>query len=86
MTNPRLLNFFNDLNNFSSHDVILGGDFILILNNDLDKIGGASQHSNYKAREVDCTHMRTMTLSDSFRIFHPFMKTFTRNQITPFTA
>ena len=30
--------------------------------------------------------MRAMNLSDSFRIFHPFMKTFTRIQITPFTA
>ena len=85
--NPHVFsNFFNDLNNFLSYDVILGGDFNLILNNDLDKIGGASQHSNYKAREVVRSHMRAMNLSNSFRIFHPFMKTFTRIQITPFTA
>ena len=31
-------NFFNDFNNFSSYDVILGGDFNLILNNNLDKM------------------------------------------------
>ena len=30
--------------------------------------------------------MLTMNLTDSFRIFHPFMKTFTRIQITPSTA
>ena len=85
--NPMVFpNFFNDLKNFSSYDVILGGGFNLILNNDLDKIGGASQHSNYKAREAIRSHMRAMNLSDSFRIFHSFMKTFTRIQITPFTA
>ena len=78
--------FFNDLNNFSSYDVILGGDFNLILNNDLDKISGAFQCSNYKAREVVCSHMLAINLSDSFCIFHPFMKTFTRIQITPYTA
>ena len=78
--------FFSDLNNFSSYDVILRGDFNLSLNNNLDKIVGASQHSNYKARKVVCSHMRAMNLSDSFRIFHPFMKTFTRIQITPFAA
>ena len=79
-------NFFNDLNNFSSCDVILGRDFNLILNNDLDKIDGECQHSNYKASEVVRSHMRAINLSDFFRIFHPFMKTFTRIQITPFTA
>ena len=75
------LNFFNDLNNFLSYDVILGGDFIL--NNDFDEIGGASQHSNYKAGMVVRSHMQTMNLSDSFRIFYPFTKTFTGIQITP---
>ena len=80
------LNFFNDHNNFSLYDTILGGDFNIILNNDLDKIGSASQHSNYKAREVVRSHMWAMNLSDFFWIFHPFMKTFTRIQITPFTA
>ena len=30
--------------------------------------------------------MLTTNPRDSFRIFHPFMKTFTRIQITPFTA
>ena len=85
--NPMFFSIFcNDLNNFSSYDVILGGDFNLILNNDLDKIGGASQHSNYKAREVVRSHMREMNLSGSFRVCHPFMKIFTRIQTTAFAA
>ena len=79
-------NLFNDLNNFLFYDLILGGDFHLNQNNDLDKIGGASQHSNYKAREVVRSHMQTMNLSDSCSNFHLFVKTFTRIQITPYTA
>ena len=73
--------FFKDLGNFLS-----GGDFNLILNNERDKISRTSQHSSYNAREVVRFHMRAMNLSDSFRIFDPFMKTFIRIQITPFTA
>ena len=52
----------------------------------LIKFGGASQQSNYKARAVVRSYTRTMKLSDSFRIFYPFMKTIIRIQITPFTA
>ena len=69
-------NFFDNFNNFSSYDLILR-DFNIILNNDPDKIGGAFQHSNYKAREVVSSHMWAMNLSDSFCILHLFMKTFT---------
>ena len=69
-TTPRIF-FLNDLNNFSSNDVISGGDFNLILNNDFDKIGGAFQHSNYKSCEIVCSQMRTMNLSNFFVFFIP---------------
>ena len=74
---------FNDLNNCSSYNVILEGNFNLMLNSDLDKISCESQHSNYKARETVRSHMPTMNLSNLFGIFHLFMKIFTRIQITP---
>ena len=86
MTIPLFFKCFRCLNTFSLYDVILGGDFNLISNNGLDKFGGASQQSNYKAREIVRSHKRTMNLDEFFCIFYPYMKTFARIQITPFSA
>ena len=51
-------NLFNQLQSFSTSDIILGGDFNLVLNNDLDKLGGSPQHINYKANNVANTNMK----------------------------
>ena len=50
--------YFNQLQSFSTSDTILGGDFNLVLNNDLDKLGGSPQHINYKASNVANTNMK----------------------------
>jgi len=49
-------------------------------------LGGAGQHSNYKAISIVDAHMKTMGLSDIFRFLHSSAKEFTRVQIRPFTA
>ena len=50
--NNKPMFFFNDFNNFSFYDAIVGGDFNLDLNDDLDKIGGASQHAIIKLERL----------------------------------
>ena len=79
-------NLFNQLQSFSTSDIILGGDFNLVLNNDLDKFGGSPQHSNYKASKVVNTNMKTLGLTDIFRSLQPTKKLFTRVQNNPFAA
>jgi len=51
------LHLFNQIQNVSFYEVILGGDFNLVLNNDLDKLGGSPQHSNYKASSAVNAHI-----------------------------
>ena len=76
---------FNDLNNFSLKDINLGGNFNLVLSNNFDEIGGATQYSIHKNNEVVHSHMRTINFSDCFCSFHPYKKIFTRIQVTQFT-
>ena len=79
-------NLFNQLLNFSTSDIILGGDFNLVLNNDFDKLVGSPQHSNYKASNVVNANMKTLGLTDIFRCLHPTKRLFTRVQKNPFVA
>ena len=64
----------------------MDGDFNLVLNNDLDKLGGSPQHSNYKASNVVNTNMKTLGFTDIFCSLHPTKKLFTRVQSNPFSA
>ena len=79
-------NLFNQLQNFSTSDITLGGDFNLVLNNDFEKLGCSPQYSNYKASNVVNTNMKTSGLTDIFRSLHPTKKLFTRVQNNPFAA
>ena len=84
--NPQFfLDFFAELNNFSSEDKIIGGDFNIVLDNKLDKVNGP-KHSNQNAQEAVLTHMKKLGLHDIFRAIHPSKKSFSRFQSNPFTA
>ena len=62
---------FIDFNNVSSNDLVLEAYFNLILNDNLNKVSGATKRCNYKVREIVHSHMRTMNFSDS-SFFHPY--------------
>ena len=59
--------FFQKLITFSAKDLIIGGDFNLILNDTLDKIGGP-KHKNAQARNSLISHMDILKLKDVFRL------------------
>jgi len=66
---------FDQIQSLSSYEVILGGDFNLVLNNDRDKLGGSPQHNNYKASAAAVNaHMQTMGLCDICRALHQYTK------------
>ena len=82
---PVFQNVFQKLITFSAIDLIIGGDFNLILNDTLDKIGGP-KHKNAQARNSLISHMNILKLKDVFRLKYPLAKSFTRIQINPITA
>ena len=77
--------FFQKLITFCAKNLIIGGDFNLVLNDTLDKIGGP-KHKNAQARNSLISHMNILKLKDVFRFKYPLAKSFTRIQINPFTA
>ena len=76
---------FVKLNDFSKIEILLGGDFNVILNNDLDKLNG-SPHKNKLARQKILNYMKSLNLIDAYRELHPDVKKFTRLQINPLIA
>ena len=87
--NPDDPEFFKDLfnhtNNFSDNEIIMDGDFNVILNGDMDKLNGP-QYKNKQARREIIDQMEMLGLSDVFRELHPSTKKFTRYQSTPVVA
>ena len=61
--------FFQNIT-FSAKDLIIGGNFILILNDTLDKIGGP-KHKNAQARNSVISLMNILKLEDIFRLKYP---------------
>ena len=55
----------------NSENLILGGDWNTILDNDLDKAGGAPSHSNIKCQKLLNGIMADWGLSDIFRLKNP---------------
>ena len=68
-------NFFKKLITFSAKDLIIEGDFNLILNNTLDKIGGP-KHKNAQARNsvilkiFSALNIRWQNLSPESNLIH----------------
>ena len=78
-------NMFVTLNDFSKNEILMGGDFNVILNNDLDKLNG-SLHKNKLARQEILNYIKSLNLIDAYRELHPDVKKFTRFQINPLIA
>ena len=69
--------FFQKLITLSAKDLIIGGDFNLILNDRLEKTG-RSKHKKAQARNSVISHMNNLKLKDVFRLKYPLAKSFTR--------
>lgn len=85
--NPDILfhDFFEHLNcdSFVNNDIVAGGDFNVVLSNELDKSGGRSCHGNTRSSSVLKSYMLAMDLHDYLRIKYPEDKIFTRKQLQP---
>ena len=71
--------YFTKVNNFSNANLILGGDWNLVLNVLLDKDGGPP-HANRKSKERLKFYMNFFNLTDIFCITNPKKKVYTRFQ------
>ena len=76
---------FSTVVNFTKHDLVLGGDWNLVLDNKLDKDGGPA-HSNQLSKEKVKSYLNVFDLCDVFRELNPFKKSLTRYQSQPYTA
>ena len=77
--------FFSTVGNFSEHDLVLGGDWNLVLDNKLDKDGGPI-HSNQLSEERIKLYLNVFDLCDVIRELNPFQKSFMRYQSRPYTT
>ena len=72
------------LNKLQTPDILICGDFNVVLNNDLDIISGEKHPDHivkkFKALTEDCD------LYDTWRLFHPDVKEFTWSRSSPFVA
>ena len=82
---PFFETLFATLLNFAHDKVILGGDFNIVIDNDLDKYG-TIPHGNKATGEVVLSNMKTFKFKDAFRLKHPSEKQFMRVQNNPFAA
>ena len=57
-------------NNFSDNEIIMGGDFNVVLNGDMDKLN-SPQHKNKLAHREITNQMEMFGLSDVFPELHP---------------
>ena len=78
-------NMFGKLSDFSKNEILVGGDFNVILNNDLDKLNG-SRHKNKLSRQEILNYIKILNLIDAYRELHPNVKKFTRFQINSIIA
>ena len=70
------LNLSQKIEDLSNENQIIGGDFNLVLNIDIDKLGGR-QTTNLKSQEVLRNWCEHTDLIDIWRLQHPADQTFT---------
>ena len=66
--------------------VIMAGDWNTVLNNDLDKLGGAQNHANHKSQEFINNIVSDYGLGDIFRLTHGSDRVYTHFNKTYGTA
>ncbi len=77
----KLYNILKDLN-IADKYVVLGGDFNIILNHNLDRDGG-SFHQKAKAYDAVCKILSHFNLIDIWRTQNPYLRKYTWRQRTP---
>ena len=76
---------FSVISGFAKSDLILGGDWNVVFDDQLDKHQG-SIYSNKKAKEKLKSYINCFNLHDIFREMHPSKKAYTRFQAQPYIA
>ena len=76
---------FSTLSKLSKHDVILAGDWNVVLNDGLDKDRGP-MHANKASKVTLKSYINEFDLIEIFRELNPTRKTYTRAQSHPYTA
>ena len=71
---------FSAITEFPNNDLILAGDWNLVLNNQLDK-DGRHPHANKNSKERLKSYMKFFNLNDVFLNFFPSKKVFNKNSI-----
>ena len=74
--------FHNHLRDFQCDDVIIGGDFNLVLDIDIDKKGGLAK-THTKAVQVIKDHMAELDLVDVWRLLNPDGRRYTWRRQKP---
>ena len=62
-----LVNIYSPNNDDVDDFLIMAGDWNTVLNNDIDKLGGAQNHANHKSQEFIDNIVSDYGLSDIFR-------------------
>ena len=78
-------NLFSILSKFSKRDVVLAGDWNLVLNDQLDKDGGPV-HTNSALKECLKSYINEFNLIDIYHELNPSRKTYARTPSQPHTA
>ena len=74
--------FFDHLSDFKCEEIIIGGDFNLVLDLEKDKKGGLAR-THQKSLEVTKTFCEHLDLIDAWRVLHPDLSRFTWRQRRP---
>ena len=74
--------FFDHLSDFKCQEIIIGGDFNLVLDLEKDKKGGLAR-THQKSLEVTKTFCEDLDLIDAWRVLHPDLSRFTWRQRRP---
>ena len=77
-------NMFGKLND-NENEILVGGDFNVILNNDLDKDNGSLHKSKFARQEI-LNYIKLLNLINSYRKLHPNVKKFTSFQASHLIA
>ena len=73
---------FSQLLDFKGEEIIVGGDFNLVLDVDKDKKGGLAR-THKKSREVIADFVENLDLIDAWRVLNPEISRFTWRQKKP---
>ena len=69
--------FFTALSAYSDTTLIVGGDFNLVLNPEIDRLSRAGSYRNWQSADIIKQYMSDFGLCDAWRSCHPMLKEYT---------